>query len=295
MNVNAELKKSMSKVRAFFNTPEVIEKKIELFYHEEKTKSEILEMCIDFFLENNGTLSQDTFSSINEFTGSLDFGIHYTNLVKFFVVSYKSRRVHESYLASRLKFALQIFDPVMKYSLLRSVIGRKLELDDFVANEFWSFKEFKQKFIHMDSKLKEGFKQKTKAPDINLYRSLKPEICELIEKNFIKQLTIVNEDFINELTFDTRGEWFPSILGGLSFEEFSQKHKLTQTHKQILSMLFKQICFFDLDSFLMLYGIKDLRFNTPNFLKSYFKKVHHCLDEYQKTEILINTGFKNLI
>ena len=68
MNVNAELKKSMSKVRAFFNTPEVIEKKIELFYHEEKTKSEILEMCIDFFLENNGTLNQDTFSSINKFT-----------------------------------------------------------------------------------------------------------------------------------------------------------------------------------------------------------------------------------
>ena len=75
--------------------------------------------------------------------------------------------------------------------------------------------------------------------------------------------------------------------------EFSQKHKLTQKHKQILSMLFKSICFFDLDNFLMLYEIKELRFiYNHDCLKSYFKKVSHCLDEYQKTEILINTGLK---
>lgn len=293
MNVNAELKKSLIAVRTSFNTPEFIERRINSFYCEEKAKSVILEKCIEFFLEKNETLDQSTFEPINKFADSLDFNIHYSNLVKFFVVSYKSRQVHESYLSTNLKFAFQLFNPYMKYSLLRSYIGRKIELDDFIANEFWSLEEFKEKFIHTDAKLKDGFKKKTKLPEINLYRTFKFEICTAVEEIFIKRIEDIDVTFINELSYDRCEKWFPSLMRGLSFEEFSQKHKLTQKHKQILSMLFKSICFFDLDNFLMLYEIKELRFiYNHDCLKSYFKKVSHCLDEYQKTEILINTGLK---
>ena len=293
MNVNAELKKSLIAVRISFNTPEVIERGINSFYCEEKARSVILEKCIEFFLEKNEILDQSTFEAINKFANSLDFNIHYSNLVKFFVVSYKSRRVHESYLSTNLEFAFQIFNPYMKYSLLEGFIGRKLELDDFIANEFWSLEEFKERFIRIDTKLKDGFKKKTKVPDTNLHRTFKPGICTAVEEIFIKHIADIDVTFIDDLSYDRAEEWFPLIMGGLSFEEFSQKHKLTQKHKQILSMLFEPICFFDLDNFLMLYEIKELRFiNNRNCLKSYFKKVSHCLDEYQKTEILINTGLK---